>query len=211
MNRISLKNDRESFIAQCRVSRETLDRLDRYALLLEKWQRKINLVSATTLPELWTRHFRDSAQLSQFTPASAARAIDLGSGAGFPGLILSIFGIAEMHLVESDARKAAFLREVVRELSLNAEVHNKRIEDMPVQEFPLITARGLAALPELLPLLHRFWGKQSIALLLKGQRLTLELTEASKIWNLQHETLPSQTDKTGAILKLTGIEKKANG
>ena len=121
----------DALAGQIDVSRETMDRLAAYVALVEKWQQRVNLVSASTLPDIWMRHIWDSAQLAPLVPASTGRILDVGSGAGFPGLILAALCDAELHLVESDQKKAVFLQTVTRETGIRAIVHNKRIESLP--------------------------------------------------------------------------------
>ena len=130
------------------VSRETIDKFQAYLTLLEKWQRQINLVANSTLAEAWQRHILDSGQLAALYPPQTTRVMDVGSGAGFPGLVLAIMGGVTVDLVESDQRKAVFLSTVIRELGLPAKVHNQRIETLP-RLFPdVITARALAPVPK---------------------------------------------------------------
>lgn len=191
------------------VSRETLDRLQRYAALLEKWQARINLVSGATLPELWRRHFLDSAQLLPLVraarPEPAETWLDLGSGAGFPGLVLAIMGAGKVHLVESDRRKCAFLRQVIRETGADAAVHAVRIEALAPQRPDIITARALAPLHRLLPLAARHGRADTEIWLLKGQHVEEELTKASISWNMRIEELASQSDPLGRILRIRGL------
>ena len=132
------------------VSRETMQRLETYVALVEKWQPRINLVSPNSLPDIWMRHVWDSAQLAPLIPAGTARLLDVGSGGGFPGLVLAMCCNAECHLVESDQRKAVFLSTVIRECGLTAKVHNSRIEALPDLDASVITARALAPLDRLL-------------------------------------------------------------
>ena len=128
------------------VSRETRGRLEVYADLLRKWQPKINLIAPSTLPDLWARHFEDSAQLLQLVPECTKRIADMGSGGGFPGLVLAILTGIETHLIESDSRKGAFLREAARLTDAPVTLHTKRLEAMPSLGADLITARALAPL-----------------------------------------------------------------
>ncbi len=194
------------------VSRETLARLEAYAALLRKWNRRINLVSRRSLEDLWRRHILDSIQLYQFyetgaTDETLAPWLDLGSGAGFPGLVLAIAGVRDVHLVESDGRKCAFLREAARITGAEVTVHNERIEVLSPQGAQTITARALAPLPRLLPLAygHLIPGGQII--LLKGQDVVVELTKATKCWNMSVRHIPSVTDESGSILQLTEISR----
>jgi len=194
------------------VSRETLERLQTYESLLRKWNPRINLVSRRSLDDLWRRHMLDSIQLrtfcqNQVNKNELAPWLDLGSGAGFPGLVLAIFGMSNVHLVESDGRKCAFLREAARITHTEVIVHNERIETLPPQGAWTISARALAPLPRLLPLAfpHLIDGGQ--ILLLKGQDVDAELTEATKYWKMQARRIPSITDGSGSILQLTEISR----
>lgn len=204
--------DADSFAAASSVSRETIARLEIYETLLRKWQASINLVAPSTLDEIWNRHFWDSAQLVPLAP-NAVKWLDLGSGAGFPGLVVAILladrpGFA-MRLVESDQRKSIFLREVIRATGAPATVHTVRIEQFVWPEGePLpdvVSARALAALPKLLGWASSFWGKATIGLFLKGQGASAELTESAKDWIFESEAIASQSDPSGTVLKLWGL------
>ena len=191
------------FRAETGVSRETMDRLERYAEALIRWQARINLVAPATLPDLWRRHMLDSAQLLPLVPSGARRLIDLGSGAGFPGLVLAILGVPEVHLVEADSRKCAFLREAARLAgATNVTIHNRRIESMPAEAFEVVTARALAPLPELLKLASRFAGPGTVYLFPKGRGLAEELITAPETATMRAERIASRTDPGAAILKL---------
>lgn len=203
--------DAESFSAATHVSRETIALLTQYESLLRKWQRSINLVSASTLDELWRRHMLDSAQLAGLAPEHARRWADLGSGGGFPGLVVAILlrdrpGF-EMHLVESDQRKCVFMREVIRVTGAPAEVHNIRIEAFAqgAGVFDVISARALAPLDRLFGWAAPLFGPDSLGLFLKGQGLKDELTEARKNWIFEAEHSPSQSDPGGSVLKVRGL------
>ena len=199
----------EEFTAALDVSRETLERLKLYAALLVKWQKSINLVGPATLPDLWRRHFLDSAQLHALAPDGARVWLDLGSGAGFPGLVLAIMGAAEMHLVESDSRKAIFMQEVLRETGTRAVLHRSRIEALAPFTADVITARALAPLPELLDLAAPFMQQETVCLLQKGQDVGAELTAATKCWKMHIERLPSRSDASGSstILRLQRCQR----
>ena len=198
----------EQFQAETGVSRETLDRLRIYAALLEKWQARINLVGPATLPALWRRHMLDSAQLFPLLPPGTPRLIDLGSGAGFPGLVLAILGVPEVHLVESDLRKGAFLREVARQTAAPVTVHSARIEALPDLKAPVVTARALAALPKLLDLAVPLLEPNGQCLFLKGQNIEEELTSARKIWIFDVDRSPSRTDVSGIVLRVREVRPK---
>jgi 16S rRNA (guanine527-N7)-methyltransferase len=204
--------DAESFSAAASVSRETMSALLTYETLLRKWQVSINLVARSTLDDLWSRHFWDSAQLAALAPPAARRWLDLGSGGGFPGLVVAILlrereGFS-MRLVESDQRKCAFLREIIRQTGAPAEVHNVRIEDLelPADWAPeVISARALASLADLVSLASPFWGKTTIGLFMKGKGASAELTEAAKGWIFESEAIASRSDPSGTVLKLWGL------
>lgn len=187
------------------VSRETLARLEAYAALLGKWQKAINLVAPASLPDLWRRHILDSGQLARLAPLDGLW-LDVGSGAGFPGLVLAIMGAREVRLVESDARKCAFLREAARITSAPAQVLHARIEQVAPFRADVVTARALAPLAKLLGFAQPFLGPQSVALFPKGQDVGAELTEAHRNWRMRVERHPSLTDGRAAILRLTEVE-----
>jgi 16S rRNA (guanine527-N7)-methyltransferase len=189
------------------VSRETLARLETYAALLRKWQKAINLVSRDSLADLWRRHMLDSAQLFPLLPENSRTLVDLGSGAGFPGLVLAALGVPEVHLVESDARKCAFLREAARALDVAVRIHNCRAEDMPAMAADVITARALASLPDLLDLAGRFIGPHTICLFLKGKGVDEELTRAGERWSMTLARQSSASDPSGTILRLEHVHR----
>ncbi len=186
------------------VSRETLGLLSDYLDLLTKWQARINLVSKSSLKDVWMRHVVDSAQLWPLAPDSARIWTDLGSGAGFPGLVIAILGREreglKVHLIEADARKAAFLREAIRITGAPAEVHEGRIEALAPWASDVVMARALAPLKALLPLAEPFVGSEGIALFLKGKKVNSELT-AARLWGT-FEVISSRTAPEGAIVKL---------
>jgi 16S rRNA (guanine527-N7)-methyltransferase len=190
------------------VSRETLDRLQVYVELLQKWQRRINLVSAGTLAAVWQRHIVDSGQLAHHLPAGAAEIVDLGSGAGLPGLILAIVADRPVHLIESDARKCAFLLEAARVTGAPAKIHRTRTEDLPPWPADVLTARALAPLPRLLELGEGFIDpNRTICLFLKGREAAQELTDSAKHWNMRAERFASLSDPSGSILRLSGVQR----
>ncbi|AWK86052.1 16S rRNA (guanine(527)-N(7))-methyltransferase RsmG [Azospirillum thermophilum] len=189
------------------VSRETVERLAAYEAVLRKWQPKINLVGPSTLPDVWKRHFLDSAQLFPLLPPQTRVLVDLGSGAGFPGLVLALLGVPEVHLIESDARKAAFLREAARLTGTLVTVHNKRIETVPPIEADVVTARALAPLADLIGWAYPFLGNRGTGLFLKGQNVEEELTDTTKSWKMRAERFDSRSDPTGTILRVSGIDR----
>lgn len=197
----------EEFGARTNVSRETLDRLKDFAGLLAEWQGRMNLLGPGEMGDLWWRHMADSAQLAPLAPGQALHWADLGSGAGFPGLVLALLlgdrpGF-QMSLVESNSRKAAFLRESVRITGAPATVLNARAEELPPLGAAVITARALSPLPQLLELLERHCAPGGVGLFLKGKDAGRELTEARKAWRFAVDMLPSQTDPGGTILRIS--------
>ncbi len=197
----------EDFAVATSVSRETLDRFRLYASLLIRWQRAVNLIGKSTAADIWERHFLDSAQLRRHLPEGPGL-VDFGSGAGFPGAVLAVMGVADVHLVESDSRKCAFLRELDRQLVLGMTIHEARAESLTPWKARSVTSRALAPLPRLLDLTGEFLGPETVALFLKGETADEELTEARKGWNMTVERLPSRTSPTGVILRLTRVERK---
>jgi 16S rRNA (guanine527-N7)-methyltransferase len=189
------------------VSRETLDRLRLYLDLLERWQRAINLVGSATLADPWRRHILDSAQLLALLPPSTRSLVDLGSGAGLPGLVLAILGVEGVHLVESDQRKATFLREAARITETTVVIHPRRAQE--VEPFPahVVTARALGPLPRLLDLAAPFLGPETVALFLKGRMAEDELTDAAKYWHMRAQRIASRSDPSGTVLKLEGLSR----
>ena len=199
----------ERFQAETNVSRETLDRLKIYAELLEKWQKAINLVGKSTLPDLWRRHMLDSHQLLSHIKLKDGTWVDLGSGAGFPPLVIAICSAFEVHAVESDQRKCLFMQNVSRETSAGLTVHNSRIETLEPFAADVISARALAPLDKLLARAAPFVHDATEILLLKGQDVDEELTNASKCWNMEVEKLRSLTSEDGCILKISKLRRRS--
>ena len=198
----------EEFAAAASVSRETLDRLKRYAELLADWNTRHNLVSDRSLTDAWKRHFWDSAQLVDLVPSGAKTLVDLGSGAGFPGLVLATLRPElRITLIEATRKKYDFLKVVAGELGLTADVRNERIEEVAPEPFDVITARACAPLSQLLSYAQRFWAGGSRALLHKGQNLASELTEAHKSWRIQVEQHSSRSDPSGIILEIRELQR----
>ena len=185
------------------VSRETLDRFAAYLSLLEKWQKSVNLVARTTLGIAWQRHILDSGQLARYLPSGCKVIMDVGSGAGFPGLVLSIMQGATVHLVESDHKKTVFLQTVIRELGLSAIVHNERIESLTKVAPDVITARAFAPLGKAVGLLAPHMEPHTVLLLLKGRNVEEELTEMPDYPIMSAVTYQSLSDPDGVVLKLT--------
>jgi 16S rRNA (guanine527-N7)-methyltransferase len=206
----------ESFQRTFEISRETLDRLKTYAQLLVRWQKTINLVAPSTLGDLWHRHFADSAQLWRYRPPEARVWLDIGSGAGFPGLVLAILGAeagATHHiLIESDSRKAAFLREVGRETGITVDILGMRIENpqtcAKVSAVDCITARALAPLPRLLEIAAPYFRSSTLALFLKGRDVAAEIEQAAQDWQFDYELEPSVTDEDARVVLLKALTPK---
>jgi 16S rRNA (guanine527-N7)-methyltransferase len=200
--------DPEGFAALSGVSRETSARLEAYAGFLREWSARINLIGAATLGDLWRRHFLDSAQLLRYVPAGTRSLIDLGSGAGFPGLVLAISGVPGVELVEADARKCAFLREAARITAAPVEIRNTRIAALPPHVVDVVTARGCAPLDRLLVLAQPFIGPDTVCLFPKGERVEQELAAARRDWTMDLTRHASRSDPRGVILCLRRVGVK---
>ncbi|MBL4874214.1 MAG: 16S rRNA (guanine(527)-N(7))-methyltransferase RsmG [Rhodobacteraceae bacterium] len=189
------------------VSRETMGRLEAYAALLIKWNPKINLVAKSTITDVWHRHMADSAQLWALTPADVSTWVDIGSGAGFPGLVIGAIAAEKspdmkITLVESDRRKSIFLQTAARKMGIAVEVITKRIEQLEPQNADILSARALSSLPQLLEFAEKHRNENGICLFPKGARVDSELTEASSCWHMAYETIPSMTDRDAVILRI---------
>ncbi|MAJ62768.1 MAG: 16S rRNA (guanine(527)-N(7))-methyltransferase RsmG [Alphaproteobacteria bacterium] len=182
-----------------------------YAALLKKWQPRINLVGPKTLPEMWVRHFQDSAQLLPYLPDGPARLVDFGSGAGFPGLVIACLRPdLDVHLIESDQRKCAFLRSVAQETGAKVTIHTDRIESLDSLKADVVTARALASLDKLLTYTQPHLAESGFCIFLKGQNVDAELTEATKCWNFEVETHASETDRAARVIVLRRLEKQGD-
>ena len=190
------------------VSRETLAQLEAYAELLTRWSARINLVGRNTIPDVWRRHILDSAQLRAFVPDRMRSVIDLGSGAGLPGLVLAILGVPGVELVEADSRKCAFLREAVRITETGATIRPCRIEAVPRHPVDVVTARACAPLDRLLGLAEPFLAPGSECLFLKGERVEEELTLARKHWTITVSAHQSRSDPRGVVLRLQQVARE---
>ncbi len=205
-----MEQEKQEFIRLTSAPREAVEKLERYAALLVEWSAKFNLVAPSTLPHIWSRHFLDSAQLYPLVPKRDGLLLaDLGSGAGFPGLVLSVMGVENVHLIESTGKKADFLRAVIGELGLDTVVHQQRFEDMVEFRADIITARALASLKELLPMIMPMLRRESLCLFLKGQNVDVELTEAQKCWMFEFEKTQSLSDPSGTVLTVRNLKKDA--
>jgi 16S rRNA (guanine527-N7)-methyltransferase len=199
----------EDFARVFHVSRETTEKLQLYARLLAQWQKAVNLVAPNTLGQVWQRHIADSAQLLKLAPAAKIW-VDLGSGGGFPGLVIAILLANQekcvVHLVESNGRKSAFLSEVARQTGAPAYVHNARIADAAssgaIPPADVVTARALAPLDELLELALPLFGDESAGLFLKGREAATEIAHARKRWKFDIRIHPSASGDDGHILEI---------
>lgn len=198
-------NEKTEFFRRFRFSRENKIKLEQYIMLLFEANKSINLIARKATTDIWTRHVLDSAQLFYFIPTTAESLVDLGSGAGFPGMVLGIMGAKRVNLIESVKKKANFLEKVVKSLGLaNVFVQAKRIEEIQ-EKFDVVTARALKPLPQLLTLAFPLTHEKSVCLFLKGKRADEELTEAYKYWTFECEKIPSISDSTGVILKISSL------
>jgi 16S rRNA (guanine527-N7)-methyltransferase len=184
------------------------DRLRRFADLLLRWNATLNLIAARDAAVVWERHIADSLQLVPLMPDGVARGVDLGTGGGFPGLVLAIATGIPFDLIESDRRKASFLRTAVLETGAPAAVHCCRIEDAAVAAAGLVTARALAPLPRLLPLAARFLTDDGTCLFLKGAKVEDELLAAERDWAMTVQRVPSATSADGMVLRVTGLRRR---
>ena len=209
---LDLSADRERALALTAVSRETAARLDRFVELLIAWEKHTNLVARSTIPVIWTRHIADSLQLLDLAPDAKVWA-DLGSGAGFPGIVIACALAdtegAKVHLIESTGKKATFLREAVQVTGAPAVVHALRIEDFvdnAPESIDVVTARALAPLPKLLVLAYPLLKRGALGLFPKGQDVASQLTEATKYWKIEYSLIRSRTDEKAQILVVRHLE-----
>ncbi len=207
-------NTYEKFCSHIFVSRETYEKLCIFQKTLIKWQNSINLISKSTINNIWERHFLDSAQLYSFLKDIKGNIIDFGTGAGFPGMVLAIMGKKNIHLVESDYKKCVFLKEIAMLTETDINIHNCRIEDLSFTNVDLITCRALASLSKLISYVENFINKSPEEkkvlpklLFLKGNSYYSEILELSKNKKISLEEYPSITDRNGRILYISNIDK----
>lgn len=189
------------------VSRETIEKLEIYISLLQQWNKKINLVSQQGMDQVWKRHVYDSFQLIRYLDSSVKSIADLGSGGGFPGLILALSTDIPVILIESDMRKTIFLREVLRQTKTQATVLCQRIENVNAISVDVVTARALTSLTQLLEFSKNILNKNGYCLFLKGRSVNLEIEEAQKNWKINYKTFSSQTNADGVIVKINQFER----
>jgi len=208
-------------LASLNVSRETEAQLNDFVALVEKWNPVINLIAKGSIPNIWSRHIEDSAQIIALAKLSDYW-IDIGSGGGFPGIVVAFPGIVVaiclkeispstcVALVESDMRKATFLRQAAALLELNCEIHSSRIESLTIAPAATLSARALAPLPSLLEYAETLVEKDGVCLFMKGQTYQDELAAAQKSWSFEHDIVQSQTDSNAAVLKIRNIRRVAD-
>ena len=187
------------------VSRETCDKLNIYAGLLEKWQKSINLVSHSTIAHLWERHILDSAQLLPHLPKTPVKILDCGSGAGLPAVILAILTDHQIEMAESDTRKCAFMQTALRETGAKALIHNERLEKIPFRDADIITARAFASIDKILDLTAAQHKEGQIFWLLKGRSVNEELTHKAVSNKIEHQNYDSVIAGEGVITRLTRL------
>lgn len=197
------------------VSRETFELLKAYEASLVEWQKKFNLVSNSSLPDGWNRHFEDSAQLFSYIPDGAEVLLDFGSGAGFPGMVLAIMAkektpYLKFKLIESIGKKTLYLKEVAKFSGANVEIINDRIEKLPPQKADVITSRAMASLKELLNYTKRFMKPKTVCIFPKGQKYLEEIAEAEKTWTFDCEVYDSKTSTEGKILIIRQLKQKGD-
>ncbi len=197
------------FATELGVARETVSRLSTYVDLLRQWNERLNLVADSTMPDVWRRHILDSAQLVDLIPSESTSIVDLGSGAGFPGMVLAILLSHRpgtfVHLIEATQKKCLFLEEVAAATAAPVKVHWARAEEVENLKTHVVTARAVAPLNRLLGLAYPYFGPGTIGLFLKGKSLTDELTLAAKSWKLDATPILSRSDPSGTVLRVTGL------
>jgi 16S rRNA (guanine527-N7)-methyltransferase len=203
----SAPDARAEFLATISVSRETEEWLARYETLILKANQSLSLIADSTLEQIWTRHFLDSAQLLSLIPDPKKILVDIGTGAGFPGLVLAIMGLPNVHLIEHNMQKVAFLRTVVADLDLPVTIHAMKSQSVRPFAAGAVTARALKPLATLIGLARPFIGSETVAIFPKGRRAAEELAEAQPKWRMQVERFPSLTDPESTIYRLSHIRE----
>jgi len=208
-----MPDDFSMYASKFGVSRETFSMLEDFVDLLGNWNDKMNLVSKDSYKEVWRRHILDSCQIADFIPSSSRIIVDIGAGAGFPGLVLAIMGFSGVNLVESNSRKCAFLREAARVVGSTVTVHNLRLGKTVDPKFlmakpDIITARAVAPLVDLLDIVSTIVYDQTCCIFPKGILAQDEVMEAEKKWIFELEKMPNKLDSSGVILKLSDIRPR---
>ncbi len=202
----------KNFMEKYHVSRETFERLKVCQKLLSEWQERFNLVGKNTLDDAWNRHFLDSAQLFKFIPENAETLYDLGSGAGFPGMVLAIMAAEKtpylnISLIESTAKKTLYLNELKKQTAINVNIVNDRIENLPSVKVDVITSRALTALDNLLGYAHRFCKASTVCIFPKGRKYAEEIELARRRWKFDCRIEDSEQSAEGKILIITNLSK----
>ena len=204
-------DDRDSLNRLVSVSRETYERLKSYQELLLKWQTKINLIGPDTVTDVWQRHFIDSIQLWPLLKNPKAKSVDLGSGAGFPGMVLAILGASDMHLIESDGKKVVFLKEVARLTQTPITIHQNRIEELSIANVETIFSRACSPLSTLFSYAENYVSRETICLFHKGKNCSKELLDSQLEWLFDCSIHPSITESQSGIVEVTNLRKKPKG
>ncbi len=189
------------------VSRETLERLERYVELLLKWGRVINLIGPNTAQDIWCRHILDSGQLMAHLPTTSGPVVDIGSGAGLPGMVLGIMGVPNVHLIDANSRKCAFLHEASRVTETAVQIHNARVETTEIAPAAIVTARAVAPLKRLIDLTQFVSKQNTVFFFYKGKDFKTELTEIKNNWNMTLDVIPSFSSTEGVILKMEALTR----
>ncbi len=196
----------EDVQSRLRVSRETIEKLEAYVSVLLDWNGRMNLIGRNSVDDIWSRHILDCGQLAQFVPQPCSRLIDIGSGAGLPGIVLAIMGISGIELVENDSRKALFLQAAASSCDIKVSIRSENFEDMAPTAVDALVARAFAPLKRLVPMLQPWFAAGTrLAILPKGRKLDQELSDASSENHLFFRRFPSATSADGCILLIDGL------
>jgi 16S rRNA (guanine527-N7)-methyltransferase len=192
------------------IPREAMEKFSAYHDLLIKWQAKINLVGPDTISSIWQRHFLDSLQISKFIENKQSSIIDIGTGAGFPGMALAIYGYENVHVVESDGKKVVFLKEVSRVTQTKIHIHHARVEKIQKINYDVIVSRACSELATLLQYSEPLVSHGTTLLFHKGKNYSREIEDALEKWLFSYEIFPSVADEHGVIVKLSKLERRAH-
>lgn len=189
------------------LTQNQIENIEEFVILLLKENNNFNLIGKSTIPEIWNRHILDSAQILKYIDDKRKKIADLGTGAGFPGIVISIFGVKEVHLIEKSVRKCQFLRKAKVISPNQIFIHQSKIEEIENQKYHIITSRALASLDKLLQNCLKFLDQDGYGLFLKGKSLEKEIAEAKKTFNFDYELHPSLTSSESQIIKVRNIKK----
>ena len=190
------------------VSRETSERLEAYVAFLEEWQPRLNLIGPGTADDIWRRHILDCGQIARHVPRGCRRLLDIGSGAGLPGLVLAIMGVDGVEMVEKDARKVAFLHSAARTCEVDVGIHNSRIEALQSPAADVVTARAVAPLRLLVAMAAPFLGEDSVSIFPKGRSVDEELKDAAREWHMWYQRRASLSDSQGSLLVIDRVHRE---